>query len=437
MKALWDFLNSLKLTVYLILAITAVTMYGSFVLYLHPEVFGEMDSNLLFPWLATVGVKNLGYTWWLFPLIAMVVLLGFNTLVCTVSRLPLLVKKYNEPLLNLRDIEMGGGEGEEVALGDGGTATLTGYLEKNRYKVFRDGDNIFAEKNRWLPFMPHVVHAGIMIFMIAHLINGVFGYRNTGLYIFEGQTAKSPAGNYDIRLDKVKVDYREDGSLKDYGSLITAVKGGKEIKTGWVTANTPMFVEGGAVYQRQFGQEFAGIYLYVDMGQGGFRNYVLVPKGADYVEVPGTGYRLSIDRFLADFALDENGQPYSRGDEMVNPTVMVTFYEGARPMASGWVFLREPMRDTFRDSAVSIKFADLDMRAYSSFDVNRDPSALIALIASLIVMFVTVVTLYFRRERVWARLDEATGRAQVVCTDDEMYEGMVGCNFHPTTAENN
>lgn len=424
LKPIWDFLNSLKLTVYLILAITAVTMFGSFVLYFHPEVFGEMDHNLLFPWLASVGADNLAYTWWLYPLVAMVVLLGVNTMVCTASRLPLLVKRYKDPLLNLRDMELGGGEGEEVALGEAGAAALTGFLEKRRYRVFRDGDSLYAEKNRWLPFMPHLVHVGIMVFMVAHLINGLYGYRNFGLYIFEGQSAKSPAGEYSIRLDKVKVDYRDDGSLKDYGSLITAIKDGKVLKSGWVTANTPMFVEGGAVYQRQFGQAFNGIYLYVDTGDKGFRDYLFVPKGAEYVDVPGTGYRLGMERFLAEFALDENGLPYSRGDQLINPAVMVTLYDGPIRRTSGWVLLREPMRDSFRDSAMSVRFADLDLKNYSSFDVNRDPSALIALAASLIVMFVTVVTLYFRRERVWARLDEEGGRAQVECTDDDLYEGI-------------
>lgn len=421
MNKIWEFLNSLKLTVYLVLAITAVTIYGSIVLYVKPDVYGEMDNVLFFHWLFSVGLKNFGSAWWLFLLVALTVLFGLNTLVCTIERLPKLIERYRDPLVNLRDIEVGGEKGIEVA---GGRAALETALGRNGYAVFSDGPKLYAEKNRWLPFIPYVVHLGVMLFLVGHLISGTFGYRNPGLFIYEGETAPSPAGGYQLRLDKVIVDQRPDGSLKDYGSLITAIKDGKEIKTGKTTANTPMFVEGSAVYQRAYGQDFRGFIAKLAIKSTGYNNYFLIHKGADYIDLPGSPYRISVDRFIPDFALDESNQPYSRSEEMINPTIMITLYKDNKPKNTGWLFLREPQRDNFRDDDVSLSLADVDMKAYSSFDVNRDPSALIALIASALVMFGTFITLYFRRERVWATLDESGGRAQVVCTDDEMYERL-------------
>lgn len=423
MQKIWEFLNSLKLTVYLVLAITAVTVYGSLVLYVHPDLYGEMDNNLFFHWLFSVGLKNFGSAWWLFLLVALTVLFGINTLVCTIDRLPKLFERYENPLMNLRDIEVGGEKGIECA---GGRAAIESVLGHNGYAVFSDGSKLYAEKNRWLPFIPYVVHAGVMLFLIGHLISGTFGYRHPGLFIYEGETAKSPAGGYQLRLDKVIVDQRPDGSLKDYGSLLTAIKDGKEIKTGKTTANTPMFVEGSAVYQRAYGQDFRGFVAKLSIKSTGYNNYMLIPKGADYLDLPGSPYRISVDRFIPDFALDDKNEPFSRSEEMVNPTIMITLYKDKKPKTSGWIFLREPQRDNFRDDDVGISLADVDMRAYSSYDINRDPSAIIALIAAALVMFGTFITLYFRRERVWATLDESGGRAQVVCTDDEMYERMRG-----------
>jgi len=421
MIKIWEFLNSLKLTVYLVLAITAVTIYGSLVLYVHPDIYGEMDNNLFFHWLFSFGLKNFGSAWWLFLLVALTVLFGVNTLVCTIDRLPKLFERYRNPLMNLRDIEVGGEKGVEVA---GGRAALESALGRNGYAVFSDGPKLYAEKNRWLPFIPYVVHLGVMLFLIGHLISGTFGYRHPGLFIYEGETAPSPAGGYQLRLDKVIVDQWPDGNLKDYGSLLTVIKDGNEIMSGKTTANTPMFVEGSAVYQRAYGQDFRGFIANLVVKSTGFKDSILLPKGADHVDLPGSPYRISIDRFIPDFALDERGEPYSRSENMINPTIMITLYKDKKPKSSGWIFLREPQRDNFKDDDVSISLVDADIRPYSSFDVNRDPSAILALIAAALVMFGTFITLYFRRERVWATLDESGGRAQVVCTDDEMYERL-------------
>ena len=422
MKSVWEFFNSLKLTVYLILAITGVTMAGSMVLYFRPEVFGDMDQDLLFHWLTTKGLLYPTYTWWLYLLVVLVVILGINTLVCTIERLPRLVRRYRDPLANLKDMEIGGDAGREFVLGDAPADALSGFLKGRGYQVFADGDRLYAEKNRWLPFIPYMVHAGIMVFMVGHLISGLYGYRHTGLNIIEGETVKSPAGDYFLRLDKVDVEYRPDGSLKNFGSKLTALKDGRVIKTGVATANKPMFVEGGAVYQRQFGQEFIGLVLQAEVKSAGFNNYIRVLKGASYVDIDNTGYRLSVDRFISDFAVDEHGDPYSQSEELANPAVLVTLYKAGRPRTSGWIFARMPLSDTFKDQDVGLKFADLDVRPSSTFDVNRDPSALLVLFASLMVMFGTITTLYFRRERVWATLDISGGRAQVICTDDELYE---------------
>lgn len=422
MKAVWEFLNSLKLTVYLILAIVAITMLGSFVLYFNPQVFGDMDSTLLFRWLMSRGLEHPRLTWWLYVLVVLVVLLGLNTLVCTIERLPALFKRYNDPLLNMRDMEVGGGAGRVMTLGQMAGIRLAGKLKESGYHVFSDGDRVFAEKNRWVPFMPYLVHIGMMVFMFAHLVSGLYGYRNPGLYIFEKESVKSPGGDYMLRVDEVKIDYRDDGSLKSYGSKITAIKDGKEIKTGFVTANMPMFVEGGVVYQREFGYAFKGLFVRASVPSAGFDDYVFFPRGAAVADIGDTGYALTVDRFLADAVEDRGGEFYSVSENLNNPGIYASVIQkSGRRVASGWLFEKMPMKDTFKSPEVALRFSDVDVRPYSSFEVNRDPGAITALFASLIVMFGTVVTLYFRRERVWASVDESTGRAQVICTDDDVY----------------
>ncbi len=420
MRRLWDFFNSLKLTVYLVLAITAVAMYGSFVIYFHPQIFGDMDMNIFFPFLFTTGIGHLSLSWWLFLLIFLVLLFGINTSVCTIERLPKVVKKYREPLSNLREVEAGGEKGILIEISD---AELSARLARGGYRVFAQDNLLFAEKNRWLPFIPYVVHIGVVLVLVAHLISAVSGYRHGGVRINEGRTIKAPEGNYYLRLNKVRVDYRADGSLKDYGSDITALRGdGSVIKHAVAGANRPMFVRGGAIYQRDFGQDLNGIVIRASVKSGKTGGYLKIPKTAGYAEIPGTPYRVRVDGFVSDFAVDESGAPYSQSDEFANPAAMITLLNNGKPESSGWIFLKMPQNDTFHNSDVDVKFADLDMLSYSVFDINRDPSALLALIASCVVMFGSIVTLYFRRERAWAAF--SGGKAQVVCTDDGMYDKL-------------
>jgi cytochrome c biogenesis protein len=418
LSKLLEFFNSLKLTVYLVLAMTAVAMYGSFVIYFHPQIYGDMDAHLFFPFLLSAGLQHLSQSWWLFLLVFIVILFGMNTFACTALRLPKVIKKYRVPLSNLRDIDTGAEKGIAVELSG---PELSERLSRERYKVFTKDNFLFAEKNRWLPFIPYVVHIGILLFLVAHLVSGLTGYRYSGIRINEGETVKAPEGDYYIRLDKVRMDYRSDGSLKDYRSELTALKdNGSVIKNGFAGTNRPMFVGGGAIYQRELGQDFNGIVLQVSLKSTKTAGYLKIPKGDNYAELQGTPYGIRIDRFINDFAVDENGEPYSQSENLENPAIMLTVMEDGKPRSSGWIFLRMPERNTLRDPDVDIKFADLAMFPYITFDINRDPSALIALIASCIVMLGSVITLYFRRERVWAAFKN--GRALVVCSDEDMYE---------------
>jgi cytochrome c biogenesis protein len=418
LSKLLEFFNSLKLTVYLVLALTAVAMYGSFVIYFHPHVYGDMDMHLFFPFLFSVGLQNLSQSWWLFLLVFIVILFGLNTFACTVLRLPRVIKRYREPLSNLREIETGKEQGITVELSE---EELSARLSKERYKVFARDNLLFAEKNRWLPFIPYVIHAGVLLVLVAHLVSGLTGYRNSGIRINEGDAVKAPEGNYYIRLDKVQMVYRNDGSLKDYRSELTAFRDdGGVIKNGFAGSNRPMFVGGGAVYQRELGQDFSDIILQVSLKSNKTSGYLKIPKGAYYAELRGTPYGLRIDRFISDFAVDENRVPYSQSGDLANPAVLLTVMENKKPKSSGWIFLRMPEGNTLRDPDVDAKFADLAVFSYMTFDINRDRGALIALVASCIVMFGSIITLYFRRERVWAAFKD--GKAKVVASDEEIYD---------------
>jgi len=240
MKAFWDFISSLKLTVYLCLAITGLTMYGSLVLYFNQDIFGDMDQALLFPWLFGKGIRHLGLSWWLYVDVVLVVVLGMNTFACTVERVPVLYRRYADLSLNLRDIAIDGPSGRKVELDGGGLGTIRDGLLSKGYRVHMDGNRLYGEKRGLVPFIPYVVHIGMMLFMVAHLISGNTGYRNPNLFALEGAPVMDESGRpfslseggWTIRADKLYKELRDDGSIKDFGGELTILKDGKEIDSG-------------------------------------------------------------------------------------------------------------------------------------------------------------------------------------------------------------
>jgi len=142
------------------------------------------------------------------------------------------------------------------------------------------------------------------------------------------------------------------------------------------------------------------------------------------LRIPGTGYIVYIESFVPDFGFDESGRPIQRSEAPVNPAIYATLYRDGAPAGSGWLLMKDPASDTFRHGDVSLSFARMDMQTFGVFEVNRDPGAILALIASMLVMVGSLVTLYMRRERFWACADESGTAAQVMGTDDKVVDRL-------------
>ena len=187
MRKLWDILISLN-TVFALFALTiALCMLGSVMLPTHLEFFSGIDDSPLFQWLAEAG--HTGLTWWVYALIASVALLALSTVACTVDALA--------------------------------GKTVRGLLHK---------------------LSPQVMHLGVLMVMLAHLLTAIFGMR-ADVQVARGARADIAPG-LQVFLSQVSAEVNEAGTSTQWLAEIELYKEGRVIARRALAPARPVFVDG-------------------------------------------------------------------------------------------------------------------------------------------------------------------------------------------------
>ncbi|HOW84036.1 MAG TPA: hypothetical protein PK573_15850 [Spirochaetota bacterium] len=87
MRAIWDFISSLKNSFRLLMACVVFFLVGSVYAMNNYEFIDSMNSFTIQEWMMSQGAARPGITWWLYPLILSLFLLGVNTFCCSLNRL--------------------------------------------------------------------------------------------------------------------------------------------------------------------------------------------------------------------------------------------------------------------------------------------------------------------------------------------------------------
>ena len=83
-KALWRFLTSVKLSLYLLFLLALNLTIGAYYIKYYPDIFRPLNQMLFQEWFKIFGDEK---SWWIFSLFFLLVSLGINTGACTLERL--------------------------------------------------------------------------------------------------------------------------------------------------------------------------------------------------------------------------------------------------------------------------------------------------------------------------------------------------------------
>ncbi|MFQ5585578.1 MAG: cytochrome c biogenesis protein ResB [Thermodesulfobacteriota bacterium] len=432
---IWAFFNSVKLTIFLLGILAAVSIIGTVIQQNQPvsfyvNAYGERWTQFIF-----LGrFHDMYHSLWFKGLL---IILITNIVVCTAERFPskwkatLAVKENITPrfIMNLSHNESfyPAGEPSEVK------ERVTEILKKRRYKVTElggtEGEQLYATKGMVGRFGSDLVHIALLVIIVGALMGSTLGFRSY-IVTYVGDTKPVPRTNFNLRLDKFWIDYYDSGQIKQYNSVLTVIDGGREVVKGeqiWV--NKTLSYKGVTFYQSNYGVAWDKIAEAQLALQGTEDESVGTPfnvKWNETVETPVGGYSVKLIGYVSDFGYDPNSKTvFAKSGEPNNPAVQVEIYNNGELTSKPWVFLNYPgLFSKLPGTDYDLLFLGYRGIQYSGLSINKDPGAKVVWIGSGIMVVGFILAFFIFHRRIWVVIKRDEDKA----TTDLTIGGMINKN---------
>ena len=259
-------LADLRLAIILLLAIALFSISGTVVeqgqsveFYQsnypeHPALFGFLTWKVLL----IAGIDHVYRTWWF---LSILILFGSSLTACTFTRqFPALKsarrwKFYEEPK-QFEKLALSA-ELERVDL-----TSLEQLLQQKNYRIFREGEKVYARKGIIGKVGPIIVHASMLIILAGSILGSMTGFMAQEM-VPSGETFRvqniTDAGpwavpqipkDWSMRVNRFWIDYSPEGGIDQfYSDLSVLDKTGQEVDRKTIHVNEPFRYRGVTFYQ--------------------------------------------------------------------------------------------------------------------------------------------------------------------------------------------
>ncbi|XWK90711.1 MAG: cytochrome c biogenesis protein [Phormidium sp.] len=224
----------------------------------HPALFGFLTWKVIL----IIGLDHVYRTWWFLSLL---ILFGSSLTACTFTRqFPALKaarnwKFYEQPR-----------QFEKLALSaeleSSSFNSLLPELQKRSYRIFQEGNSLYARKGIAGRIGPIVVHASMLIILAGSILGGITGFVAQEM-IPSGQTfqvrnivdagplaAAQVPKDWGVKVNRFWIDYTPEGGIDQFYSDLSVVdKQGKEVDRQTIYVNKPLRHQGVTFYQTDWG----------------------------------------------------------------------------------------------------------------------------------------------------------------------------------------
>lgn len=260
----------LRLAIILLLAIAAFSISGTVIeqgqsleFYQsnypeHPALFGFLSWKVLL----TLGLDHVYRTWWF---LSILILFGTSLTACTFTRqFPALKaarhwKFYDEPR-----------QFKKLALSaefeQGSFNSLSPLLAKQRYKVFVEGNTLYARKGIVGRIGPIVVHASMLLILGGAIWGAMTGFIAQEM-VASGNTfqvkniidagpfaAAQVPKDWSVKVNRFWIDYTPKGGINQFYSDLSVLDNQQqEVDKQTIYVNKPLRYRGVTLYQTDWG----------------------------------------------------------------------------------------------------------------------------------------------------------------------------------------
>ncbi|MBI5681601.1 MAG: cytochrome c biogenesis protein ResB [Deltaproteobacteria bacterium] len=412
----WDFFNSLKLNLTVLLSLAATSIIGTIIEQGKPiEVYTKEYGEKIASYIVTFGFHNMYHTWWFLALLG---LLTANIIVCTIDRFPQKWKStfggkieaepsFIKSLGNNSYFTIQGGNLQDIK------ARVIDYLKRKRYKIKNSdtdkGASIYAWKGTIGRFGSDVTHVSLILILTGAILGSIFGFRDY-VSIIEGETVKTPRTDFKLKLDKFWIDYYDSGAIKQFNSSLTVIEDGKGVLSKQIWVNEPLKYKGVWFYQSNYGLAYDRIKEAQLVLKNKKENKIIgkpfTIKWDEQSKIPDSNFTVRATGFVADFGFDEKmKQIYTRSNEHNNPAIGVEVYDGDKLISRPWLFLNYPeIFAAIPDTDYDLIFMGYKGIYFTGLQMTKDPGTNIVWLGSILMAVGFTLAFFIFYKRVWVRI---------------------------------
>ncbi len=480
---IWNFLASIKLAIVIFAALSITSIIGTVIeqnadparnIKLLAKLFGQSAAPSLFGIFDSLGFMDMYHSWWF---VAILLLFAANLIICSIDRLPRIVKLVKEPVKPLSEEHFKGfGIRKEFVLHGKPEKTkevISGVVRKAMGFSLHEskeahGYQLYSQKGNYTRLGVYITHFSILVILMGAVIGIFFGFKGF-LNLPEGKAyaiafartghrqqteefarilhaVEESSGNlsiaakhsgmdentltakmrtygifplgFNIRCDEFLVDFYSRSDMpKAYKSWLTVVKDGKEVLKKVIEVNEPLSYEGVTFYQSSYGilpgGAQNGIFRFTLISKDGKREDVNVRFGGSFA-FPGTNLSAKIEDFSPALGFDERtGRAFTYAEQMNNPAVFVNFSENGKQKFGGWLLKRYPETWKLPDGNV-LEFQGVWGIQYTGLQVRKDPGVGIVYLGCLAMATGLFIAFFMSHRKIWIRLIEEKNNTRVV-----------------------
>jgi len=352
--------------------------------------------------------------------VALLTLLVLSIFICTLDRTPKLWRgvrrvTVEQPpaFFDLRLPERARFGHED--LGEGEVATV---LRAKRYKIRRalaeDGSVtwIYGDRNQYMKMATLLTHLGLILFLAGGAVTAAFGFE-TVIFVGEGQTAPvqpvGTPGNLLVKNISFEAPRRPDGAFEDFRTDLAVYQDGQQIARKTIRVNDPLQVQGFVFHQNTFGPS-ADIEVRDEDGRLVWTGPIILAGevaglAQGFLTIPGSSIGMLL--FLQS---DSSGAPL-----LAMTGLGPTTADGS----SGIIFNVRLGVGATSDPVDTAGYAVTWTRPgeWTGMVVKNDPGAPIIWTAFGALIVGLMLSFYFPRRRVWARISPQDGVQLAMLTD--------------------
>jgi cytochrome c biogenesis protein len=430
----WDFFASIKLAVVIFSLISITSIAGTIIeqqagpernITLLSKIFDMTDAHAVYKVLDKIGLTDMYNTWWF---ITLLLVFSLNIVVCSLERLPGILKMAREPIKPLPEdrfkdakpgreavLKSSPGKAEEMVVAALKKIGFTGRVEKTQDMV-----QICAEKGRYGRLGVYVTHLSILLIMLGAVVGMKFGY-NGSIKLLEGMSSDTvqlnngreiPLG-FEIRCDDFDVTfYHETERPKSYKSILTIVENGKDVVTKEIEVNDPLRYKGVTFYQSSYGffPNLNSLFKFRYTPTDGKARDISVKFRQEF-DIEDSKLTARVVDFSPALAVNREGELDTFAEAMINPAAMLEFSERGKLKARKWILRNYP--ETWNTPVGSIEFRDLWGVQYTGLQVRKDPGVWLVYIGCLLMAIGLYTAFFMTQSRIWIRLKEENGSTRI------------------------